>query len=84
VNIAFTITYPDGRTAKTSGVSDAFGSFSGPQKFLLDTPGVYQYTIDASWNGYPAADAGAARHRAATSTCWEAAAAGRGPRGFRF
>jgi hypothetical protein len=55
VNIAFTITYPDGRTAKTSGVSDAFGSFSGPQKFLLDTPGVYQYTIDASWNGYPAA-----------------------------
>lgn len=56
VNISFTIKYPDGRTATTSGVSDPLqGTFSGPQKFLLDIPGIYQYTIDANWNGYPAA-----------------------------
>ena len=29
VNITFTLNYPDGRTGETSGVSDAFGSFSG-------------------------------------------------------
>ena len=52
VKITFKMTYPDGRTAQTSGVSDAYGSFSGPDKFLLDVPGIYQYTIDADWNGY--------------------------------
>ena len=40
VNIAFKMTYPDGRTAQTSGVSDASGSFAGKDKFLLDTPGI--------------------------------------------
>jgi hypothetical protein len=56
VNISFTLNYPDGRTATTSGVSDPLlGTFAGPQKFLLDIPGIYQYTIDANWNGYPAA-----------------------------
>ena len=55
VNISFTMNYPDGRTAATSGVSDPLlGTFAGPQKFLLDIPGIYQYTIDANWNGYPA------------------------------
>ena len=54
VNIDFKLFYPDGRTAETSGVSDAFGSFSGAVKFLLDVPGIYTYTVDANWNGYPA------------------------------
>jgi hypothetical protein len=54
VNITFKLFYPDGRTGVTSGVSDAFGSFSGAVKFPLDVPGIYQYTIDANWNGYPA------------------------------
>ncbi len=54
VNITVTMNYPDGRTAQTSGVSDAFGSFSGPTKFPLDIPGIYVYTISANWNGYPA------------------------------
>jgi hypothetical protein len=54
VNITFKLFYPDGRTGQTSGVSDAFGSFSGAVKFPLDVPGIYQYTIDANWNGYPA------------------------------
>jgi len=54
VNITFNITYPDGRTGQTSGVSDTTGSFSGSTKFLLDIPGIYTYTISANWNGYPA------------------------------
>ena len=33
--IAFNLTYPDGRKAQTSGVSDAYGSFSGGE---LDEP----------------------------------------------
>jgi hypothetical protein len=28
--------------------------FSGAVKFPLDVPGIYTYTIDANWNGYPA------------------------------
>ena len=52
VNITFRLTYPDGRTAQTSGTGDAYGSFSGPDRFLLDTPGIYTYTVDANWNGY--------------------------------
>jgi hypothetical protein len=54
VNIKFNLTYPDGHTAQTSGVSDAYGSFSGPQRFLLDQPGIYVYNIEANWNGNPA------------------------------
>jgi hypothetical protein len=54
VNITFKMIYPDGHTAQTSGVSDAYGSFSGKDKFLMDTPGLYMYTIDANWNGNPA------------------------------
>jgi hypothetical protein len=52
VNITFKLTYPDGHTAQTSGTSDQYGSFAGPDRFLLDTPGIYTYTVDASWNGY--------------------------------
>jgi hypothetical protein len=54
VNVTFTLQYPDGHTSKTSGVSDAYGSFSGKDKFLLDTPGMYTYRVDADWNGYRA------------------------------
>ena len=54
VNITFTLNYPDGRTAQTSGVSDAYGSFSGKDKFLLDVPGIYVYNLAANWNGNPA------------------------------
>ena len=53
-NITFTLKFPDGHTVQTSGVSDAYGSFSGKDRWVLDTPGIYQYSIDANWNGYPA------------------------------
>ena len=54
VNITLTMTYPDGRTAQTSGVSSSLGSFSGPNTWVLDTPGIYTYNISANWNGIPA------------------------------
>ena len=54
VNITLKMTYPDGRTAQTSGVSTTLGSFSGPNTWVLDIPGIYIYTIDANWNGNPA------------------------------
>lgn len=54
VNVTFKLTYPDGRTGQTSGVSDAFGSFAGKDKWVLDVPGIYLYTVDANWNGNPA------------------------------
>jgi hypothetical protein len=53
-NITFKLTYPDGRKVQTSGTSDIYGSFAGKDKWVLDTPGIYQYTIDADWNGYAA------------------------------
>jgi hypothetical protein len=55
VNITLKMTYPDGRTAQTSGVGNAtLGSFAGPQTWVMDIPGLYRYTIDANWNGNPA------------------------------
>lgn len=54
VNITFKLTYPDGRTVQTSGVSDALGSFVGKDRWVLDTPGVYHFNLDANWNGNPA------------------------------
>ena len=54
VNITFKLTYPDGHTVQTSGVSDIYGSFSGKDKWVLDTPGIYTFNIDANWNGFPA------------------------------
>ncbi|MCX6627914.1 MAG: hypothetical protein NTW28_09830, partial [Candidatus Solibacter sp.] len=54
VDITFKLKFPDGRTVQTSGVSDAYGSFSGKDRWVLDTPGIYQYSIDANWNGHAA------------------------------
>jgi len=54
VNITFKMRYPDGRVLQTSGVSDQYGSFSAKDKFTLDVPGIYTYSIDADWNGHPA------------------------------
>jgi len=51
VNVNFTLTYPDGRVMQTSGVGSSLGSFSGPNTFVLDTPGLYMYNVTASWNG---------------------------------
>jgi hypothetical protein len=54
VNITFKLTYPDGHTVSTSGVSDIYGSFSAKDRWVLDAPGVYKYKLEAEWNSYPA------------------------------
>jgi hypothetical protein len=54
VNITFTLKFPDGRTLSTTGVSDQYGSFAAKDRWVLDTPGIYQYSIDANWDGHPA------------------------------
>jgi hypothetical protein len=52
--ITFKLKFPDGHEVETSGVSDAYGSFSGKDRWVLDTPGIYTYRIQANWNGNPA------------------------------
>ncbi|MBC7876509.1 MAG: copper amine oxidase N-terminal domain-containing protein [Anaerolineales bacterium] len=54
LNITFTLTYPDGRKVVASGIADSTGSFVGKDRWTLDVPGVYRYTIDSDWNGYKA------------------------------
>lgn len=54
VNIKFTLNYPDGKQVVTSGVADSTGSFVGKDRWVLDVPGVYRYTIESDWNGYKA------------------------------
>lgn len=52
VNVTFTLHYPDGRTKVAQGTADKFGYFTGTERWTLDMPGVYRYTLDAEWNGY--------------------------------
>jgi hypothetical protein len=54
ININFTLTYPDGRQVVAKGTADSTGSFAGKEPWMLDIPGVYNYTIDSDWNGYRA------------------------------
>lgn len=54
ISITFTLKYPDGRQVVAAGVGDATGSFVGKDRWTLDVPGVYRYTIDSDWNGYKA------------------------------
>lgn len=51
VAMKFTLNYPDGRQAVSQGMGDAGGSWAG-DRWALDVPGVYRYTVDAEWNGY--------------------------------
>lgn len=50
--ITFTLTYPDGRQVTASGTGDSFGSWAGKDKWLLDIPGVYRYTLFGEWQGF--------------------------------
>jgi hypothetical protein len=52
VNISLTLTYPDGSTKYTTGgTADATGSWAG-SAYTLNQPGVYKYTLSATWNGF--------------------------------
>jgi len=52
VAIHFVLTYPDGTQKTADGTSDRFGSFAGADAWTLDTPGVYNYKVTGTWNGY--------------------------------
>lgn len=45
----------DGEVVKEwEGKGDAGGSFAGADRYPLDRPGFYSYTVEADWEGYPA------------------------------
>ncbi len=50
--ITFTLTYPDGRAVTATGAGDASGSFVGKDRWTLDLPGVYRYTLQGEWQGH--------------------------------
>lgn len=50
--VRFVLTFPDGRTRTAEGTADKFGYFAGAEKWPLDTPGVYRYTLEASWGSH--------------------------------
>jgi hypothetical protein len=52
VAVTFTLHYPDGRVAVATGAADRFGVFLGTERWMLDVPGVYRYTIEAEWHGH--------------------------------
>lgn len=52
VNMKFTLNYPDGRQVIAAGVGDATGAWAGKERWALDVPGVYHYTVESEWNGY--------------------------------
>ncbi|HEU5287584.1 MAG TPA: hypothetical protein VFV20_04215 [Candidatus Limnocylindria bacterium] len=52
VNMRFTMRYPDGRSVSASGVADAGGSWVGGERWPLDVPGLYRYSVDAQWSGH--------------------------------
>jgi len=52
IKVSFTLTYPDGRQVVASGISDSTGTFAGKDRWVLDIPGLYKYTIDSDWNGF--------------------------------
>lgn len=52
VSMHVVLTYPDGRQKTCDGISDAYGSFSGPEAYPLDVPGIYRYQATGTWNGF--------------------------------
>jgi len=52
VHIKYTLYWPDGRTRTTEGDGDATGYFTGADRYTLDIPGMYRYTLEASWQGH--------------------------------
>lgn len=50
--VTLSLKYPDGRQVVTQGLGDKFGGFAGKDRWTLDVPGVYRFTIEADWQGY--------------------------------
>ncbi|MFC2067194.1 alkaline phosphatase family protein [Chloroflexota bacterium] len=52
VKVTYILEYPDGRRVTAEGVAGGSGVFVGKEKWLLDIPGVYRYTLEAEWQGF--------------------------------
>jgi len=51
-SIRFILTAPNGTSFITTGMGDQYGYFVAVDKWLLDKPGLWVYTVNATWNGY--------------------------------
>ena len=51
-DVQFTLTAPDGSKRVAEGSGDQYGYFIAKDKWPLDHPGVWVYTVKATWNGY--------------------------------
>lgn len=51
-SIDVTLVAPDGGAQSWTGTADAAGSFAGATAYPLAVPGVYRYTLAATWNGF--------------------------------
>jgi hypothetical protein len=51
-DVRFTLIAPDGTRKTVEGKGDSFGYFTSKEKWPLDQPGVWTYTVDAAWNGH--------------------------------
>jgi len=54
VNVTFALTWPDGTRRVAQGSGDGNGSFVGRERWTLDQPGVYRYTLEGDWQGHAA------------------------------
>jgi hypothetical protein len=51
-SVVFKITAPNGTTLTTTGNGDQYGYFIATDRWALDKPGLWTYTVNATWNGY--------------------------------
>lgn len=54
VDVTFALTWPDGARRVARGPGDAGGAFVGRERWVLDQPGVYRYSLGGEWMGHPA------------------------------
>ncbi|MGD0954937.1 MAG: hypothetical protein ABR985_21555 [Methanotrichaceae archaeon] len=51
-DVLFNLKAPDGSKRTAQGKGDRFGYFTSKEKWPLDQPGVWTYTVNATWNGF--------------------------------
>lgn len=52
VEITFKLNYPDGRQVVAQGTGDKFGTFAGKDRWTLDVPGLYTFTLEGNWQDF--------------------------------
>ncbi|MDR3564567.1 MAG: hypothetical protein P4N59_24480 [Negativicutes bacterium] len=51
--VRYELRYPGGQVKVATGSGDPFGYFIGGERWTLDRPGVYVFSVKADWQGYP-------------------------------